>query len=235
MKTINKKIFLISLAIIVLILLIFVLQQLKKPITLDGDKNVQYNNWQTYRNKELGFEIEYPKEIYNSNGACELRDGKYIGIGGMVPVKMKQVDNTVSVLPEYYYEDGTSDCNKNYDLLPPLLYEPSWKIIVKDNINSEEKLANLVREFYGDKCKIGEKIQGTQEGVFDIKLYWDGKDLEHTECINNYASVFKYYPEKNKVAAWYIGSEYVLWGNEEGTITFDQAMIDSFKFIDSPR
>lgn len=231
MNIINKKIIWLSLVIILLMLPVILLPKNNKKI-IDTEKINVNVEWQIYRNEKLGFEIKYPKKIYNSNGACELSGGEYLSMGGMVPLKMKQVDDAVAVVPEYYYEDNDSDCKKNYDLLPPSFYERSWKIIIKDNINSEEKLASLVREFYGDKCKIGEKIQSAQEGVFDIRLYWDGKDLEHTECINNYASVLKYYPVKNRIAYWYIGMENVIWGDEKGKVTFDQAMIDSFKFID---
>ena len=38
-----------------------------------------------------------------------------------------------------------------------------------------------------------------QDGVYDVSIQGDGKDLSETLCPLNYATVVKYYPKGNKV------------------------------------
>lgn len=194
--------------------------------------NQQYQNWQVYRNDKLGFEIKYPEFVYQWGAECGLVNGEYLVSSGLVPVKILEDDNTISISQEYFYESSENGCQKVYNSPKHSNDERSWKIIIKNNIHSDEDLAVFIREFYGDKCQIGEKIISLQDGVYDVYLKWDGKSLDETECINNYASIFKHFPAQKKIAAWYIGMEYVIWGNSDGSLTFDEEMIKSFRFIE---
>ncbi|MBT4210077.1 MAG: hypothetical protein HOE19_04160 [Candidatus Komeilibacteria bacterium] len=190
------------------------------------------NQWKTYKNDELGFEIKYPREIITSANSCDLEKNK------MIPMKIFDSSNEVYISYEYFFdinkESGKCERVENSFELLDTIGDYSWKIIVKEGINNDEELNKFIQEYYVNydgKCNLGEKKLTLQEGVYDIYTAWDGKDLDESECLINGWTVMKYYPVKNKVVAWLIGQEAVFWGNSAGTITYDEEMVKSFKFI----
>ena len=184
--------------------------------------------WNTYINHELGFSMKVPKEIMHSYGSCRWVDSEksYRPKEASVPVKIfEDEDNKiVYVTSEYFYVLGGetrkdyvsyfSECNKTFNSIELLElpkdgceqshYQHCWKIVTRD-ITDDKELEEFIKEYYGFGCSLGEKRLTRQEGVYDVGIEGDGKDLEFTECPMTYGVVLKYYPEKNKVISWRFG------------------------------
>ncbi|PIR06068.1 MAG: hypothetical protein COV55_05055 [Candidatus Komeilibacteria bacterium CG11_big_fil_rev_8_21_14_0_20_36_20] len=205
--------------------------------------NQQYKDWRIYRNEKLGFEINYPIRYLDTIGCNEggdLYDLEY----GLAPTKAFEGDNFVYIDNEYFFQtDGGQMinngyrykiCNKINNSLAMLKNEPSWKIIIRDDIYNEKDLDNFIKEYYHQNCSLGYMEPGIQEGVFDVYITGKngiGLDIESGSCPINYMTIFRYLPSQHKIATWNIGQEYKFWDNIENEITFDQAMVKSFKFL----
>ena len=234
MNKTNKIILLAPLLIVIVILFVILNGKYREAVPIIP-VNIE-NKWQTYQNYNLGFEIKYPTRIANYNATCELRNGIYQSMFGMVPVKIFEDNNAVYISHEYFYQDTADGCEKVNNSLALLANDYSWKILIQDNINNDEELNQFIKEYYVNydgKCSLGEKKAALQDGVYDVYTAWDGKNLDESECLINGWTIMKYYPAKGKVAAWGIGSEANFWGDEKGDITYDQEMVDSFKFINN--
>lgn len=232
MNKTNKIILIILLLIAIVVLFIFLNNKYREaeaiiPVNIE-------NKWQTYQNHDLGFEIKYPSIMANYNAICELKNGVYQSMFGMVPVKIFEDNNAIYISHEYFYKESDNICEKIDNSPEKLKNNPTWIITVQD-IYNEEELASFIKNNFGDGCYVAEKIITGQDGVFRINITGDeGVGLD-TNCPINYAFVLNYYPEKNKMAFWELGQEANFWGDEKGEITYDKEMVDSFKFIDLPR
>ena len=166
-----------------------------------------------------------------------------------MPVKIFEDENTIYITSEYHHElsgetretdadGGTriffSEClavSNSLELLrDPDYYQEMWQIVVKD-IHDDQDLEAFLKSRYGSSCSLGEKVSSTQEGVYDVKIQGDGKDLSETSCPLNYGTVVKYYPEGNKVIAWDTGQAYTFSADVTNSVTYDQEMVDSFRFL----
>lgn len=187
--------------------------------------NKQYPDWQFYKSDKFGFEIKYPKEALGFGEDCKSGDG-------MVPIKVFEYEDGVYISYEYIFKKINGECKKINNSLDMLQDEQSWNIIVR-NIKDDEELDNFVNDYYSNQgnCRLGEKKMTSQEGAYNVYTYWDGRDLGTSDCYINYVSIIKYFPEKGIVVAWDDGQEPYFWGDEKGNITFDEEMINSFKFI----
>ena len=232
---INKKTILIY-GLILLVIVIGIWYLKYKPFvnqSVGSNDNQQFTGWNIYRNEKLGFEIKYPKETFVWEGKCELKEGKNISTYGTVPIKIFENGNEVYIANEYLYEETEGSCVKVNNPFP-IIKDRRWKIIVRDNIKSDSDLSEFVSEYFGpdNKCDLGEKKPFRQANVYEVYPKWDGKDLGESECFINYGAVILYSPAKGKIVAWETGQEPKFWGDQEGNITYDQEMIDSFRFID---
>lgn len=208
------------------------------------------NTWNLYTNYKLGFSLKVPKKSFNTYGGCEwtTKDGdhSYRPKGAFVPVKVFEDDEQVIIATEYLYvlsgetkEDYKSffsKCNKVTTTLTKLedkddtyFYSPSWHINIKE-VKNDQELDKVIKDNYGSGCSIGNKKSSKQEGVFDVEIKGDGKDLGSTKCPVNFALEMKYYPAKNKLAFWNIGQAHNFY-KADFKDGFDSEMSDSFKFL----
>lgn len=181
----------------------------------------------------------YGQCLYStSNG-----DHSYRPKEAAVPVKIFETTDNVYLAAEFTYkltgetkEGGKSyfaGCDKveNTALLVANrqnYFSPAWRIIIK-KITSDAELTQFLKDRYGTGCSLGEKKASSQSGVFNIAIKGDGLDLSETKCPINYMTVVKYYPAKQKVAAWDIGQACSFYYPTVSTC-LDTEMTDSFTF-----
>ncbi|MBU1130774.1 hypothetical protein KJ840_01440 [Patescibacteria group bacterium] len=238
-----KKVYKILLIVLVILIVVFItfivyFNFLYEPKFIDQDSPVEFI---TYRNERLGFELKYPNKTYYSLAIFELEEGGYDVKGGFVLLKVFEFDDYI-----YFDDEYSINCNGSYKINEDVRYEMCrkeinnmdsvedwrvWRINIVE-INNEEELDLYIKENFGSSCYAGERNPYIQEGVEQIKIYGDGLDLDHTLCPLNGGYEMFYYPEKSKLIEWNTGMERIFWGNKEGTVTFDEEMIESFRFID---
>jgi hypothetical protein len=208
------------------------------------------DTWIQYTNYQLGFTIKVPKTMVHYYGSCkwseEGGDHSYRPEPAIVPVKVFEDGNTVYIASEYYYEllgetveDGVSyfaECQavtNSLELLqaPDNFYQAKWTIVMQE-IQDDAQLDAFIKTRYGAGCSLGEKTPwDLQEGVFDVGILGDDKPMETTECLINYATVLKYYPEGGRVISWHLGQAFTFPGDVEYSVIYDGEMVDSFRFL----
>jgi len=206
--------------------------------------------WNQYTNHQLGFSIKVPKTMVSFLGSCkwneENGDHSYRPESAFVPVKIFEDAGSVYIVAEYYHKlagETTDDsggghffaeCNKVTNSLA-LLQDPDefhemWEFVVRD-IQNDEELDAFIKSRYGSSCSLGEKTASAQDGVYDVSILGDGKDLEQTQCPLNYWAILKYDPQIGKVIAWNPGQAYTFAAALDYSVVNDQEMIDSFWFL----
>lgn len=210
--------------------------------------------WSRYTNYQLGFSINFPKTMVHFYGSCrwneENGDHSYRPELTAVPVEVFEDGDTTYITSAYYYEltgetketsaDGGeraffSECQEvtnSLELLrdPDNHYQSKWAIVAIE-VHDDGELEGFIQSRYGEGCSLGEKAPSGQEGVYDIRIQGDGKDLSESSCPLNYGTVVKYYPEQNKVIAWDTGQAATFVGDIDYSVIYDQDMIDSFQFL----
>lgn len=190
-------------------------------ISEDDFNKMQNSDWLTYKNEELGFQMDIPKLM--ENWVCDFK---------VTPVATfeNNIKKTVFISSKYYFEPCDNSVLNTLDMLnnPNIRHKPGWKIEVKD-INNDLELNNFIKSRYGQGCGIGEKRLLQQTGVYDVDILGDGKDLGSTLCPLNYGTVLRYYPDKNILVVWDTGQEckFAL----SNSICNDKYMLESFRFI----
>jgi len=209
--------------------------------------------WFNYTNYELGFSINFPRTKIHFMGSCkwneENGDHSYRPEPSHVPVSIFEDVDTVYITSEYRHELGGetretsadggtriffSEClavpNSLELLRDPEYYQEKWEIVARD-VHDDEELDAFLKARYGSGCSLGEKVASGQEGVYDVTIQGDGKHFSESQCPLNYGTVVKYYPEGNKVIAWDTGQSYHFSADVNNLVTYDQEMIDSFRFL----
>lgn len=221
--------------------------------------------WSDYVNKKLGFSIKFPKHYAHSFGGCELKEEKersYRPKSALVPTEIfEDIGNKiVYIASQYYYQlvgerkhDDAfggeyftfTDCTKVNQTLSGVskvddkssLYTQGWKIEVKD-VKDDAGLDAYIKQRYGVGCSVGERRSTTQDGVFDIEIEGDGKDLGETLCPINYVTILKYFPQKQRAVSFDLGQACTFYtsldfedSNPSGESCVDSAMADSFRFL----
>lgn len=205
------------------------------------------STWNKYTNYKLGFSMDMPKLMSPFSGGCKWNttENSYRPESTPVPVKIFEEGNVVYISQEYYYLLGGErkvpqgygtvsyfdKCDKIMNSLALLkdtsnTYESKWKITV-DTVNNDSELTMYLQSQFGSSCSVGEKKPSKQNGVYDIIIKGDDKDLGETKCPLNYMYVVKYYPAKNKVASWGVGQACIFMN---GSNCNDPKMILSFTF-----
>lgn len=207
--------------------------------------------WSTYTNHKLGFSINFPVTMMHFLGSCRWDEAgeSYRPEYAYVPVRIFEDEKMVYIAGEYFHELGGetretsadggtrrrfAEC-ESVDNSLELLQDPEgfhqhWAIEARE-VSGDEALDAFIKGRYGAGCSLGEKVPSAQDGVYDVTILGDGKDLEQTECPLNFGTVVKYYPEGNKVVAWDTGQAYTFAADETFSVTYDQEMIDSFRFL----
>ncbi len=206
------------------------------------------NTWNKYTNPSLGFSLKVLKKMIDINGQCSYSnangDHSYRPQPALVPVKIFEEGNNVYLAGEYFYKltGETKEGGKSYfsgcekvTNTPALIkdiqnyFSPAWRMVIK-NIANDSELDQFLKDRYGETCSVGEKKASGQSGVFDISIKGDGKELTESKCFINYMTVVKYYPAKQKVAAWDIGQACTFSTDPDYQACKDEEMTDSFTF-----
>jgi hypothetical protein len=210
--------------------------------------------WYQYTNYQLGFSFRFPRTALSPYGSCKWTeangDHSYRPEPLYVPVKVFEDGDTTYIAGEYYHEltgetketsaDGTtrtffSECRavtNNLELLrnPSNSYQTSWKIVASA-VHSDDELDAFLKSQYGSGCRLGEKMASGQEGVYDVRIQGDGKDLGETQCLLNRVLVVKCYPAGNMVVTWDRGQAPKFVADAAYSTIYDQEMVDSFRFL----
>ncbi len=208
--------------------------------------------WNQYTNYRLGFSIKFPETMAAFNGVCAWNEeqGSYRHEMALVPVRIFEDADAVYIAGEYYFElagertettaDGGSryffeECNQvanSLELLrDPENFNQQMRKLVAVDIHDDAELDGFIKARYGPGCSLGETVASSQEEVYDVRIQGDGKDLAETQCPLNYGTVVKYYPEGNRVIAWDTGQAYTFPADVNYSVTNDQEMVESFKFL----
>jgi hypothetical protein len=203
--------------------------------------------WNQYTNYRLNFTIRFPKEMAAMLGSCYWNEeqGSYRPEMAFVPVQVFEDADAVYIAPEHYFElagervDGGThyydECNqitnslellRDHDI-PMLQF---WKLVVQE-VRDEGELEDFIKARYGSGCSLGEQVASAQEGVFDVKILGDGKDLAVSQCPMNYGYVLKYFPSGGRVIAWNTGQAYTFLSTVDWSAGYDFEMIESFQFL----
>jgi hypothetical protein len=113
---------------------------------------------------------------------------------------------------------------------PDSYYQTKWAIVARD-VQDDAELDAFIKSRYGSGCSLGEQVASSQEGVYDVRIQGDGKDLSETMCPLNYVTVVKYYPKGGKVIAWDLGQGPTFAADVAYAAIYDQEMVDSFRFL----
>jgi hypothetical protein len=210
--------------------------------------------WDRYVNSYMGFSIKIPRTLVSPYGACKWVEGNGSGSyrpeRSYVPVAVFEDGQTTYIAGAYYHElsgvtkktsaeGGTrasfSECqavDNNLELLrdPENHYQTRWKIVA-EQVRNDAELEAFIQSRYGSGCRLGEKRASSQDGVYDVGIEGDGKDLSETQCPLNYRTVVKYYPEGDKVIAWDLGQAVTFAATLDYAVTHDQEMVESFRFL----
>jgi hypothetical protein len=210
--------------------------------------------WDRYINHQVGFSIKIPRTLVSPYGSCAWvegsGDGSYRPELSYVPVAVFEDGQTTYIAGAYYHElsgvtkktsaaGGTrtffSECQavtNNLDLLRDSEnpYQTRWKIVA-EQVRNDAELEAFIKARYGSGCSLGEKAGSSQDGVYDVRVEGDGKDLSETKCPLNYRTVVKYYPAGNKVIAWDLGQAVTFAATLDYSVTHDQEMVESFRFL----
>jgi len=201
--------------------------------------------WNKYINRELGFSIKIPKEVYDLNASCVWREEEdsYRPGGGTVPLKVFEEGSYVYLLYEYYYDlTGDTERNGRYyysgcdkvENTPRVFRDPDshrrgWKLIV-ENVGSESELNTFIRRNVSPGCYLEEMKPALQEGVYDVTAKGDPVEGSvFSTCGTSYVYALKYYPEGRRAAFWILGQGPMFLG-KDAVVQYDREMEDSFRF-----
>lgn len=216
--------------------------------------------WNKYVNYQLGFSLKVPKETWGYWTDCKyvVENGHptYRPQIDLDSIKiLEDYDkNVITIAPEYDiklsgetqiksslgYVSYYSKCEKTVNSLEKIkagegypIGPNNWSIIIKQ-VKNDKELENLIKEYYGSSCTLGQKRPTYQSGVYDVDIKGDDKSLFETQCPLNYRSILLYYPEKNKIARWNMGQDVgVFFDPKPKSLDkpLDNEMVQSFEFL----
>ncbi len=165
------------------------------------------NNWQIYRNEELGIEINYPKYVdanYSAN-RCHTSE-----INDVIPLKVFADDNFLYIgASSYYVKDPDKSCRKVKETLAGIKKEEGTglKINIIDNIKNDNDLEQFLKDRYGLRCNLGEKKK-INDYTYAVSIIDNSENLNKAQCSPPFSygsrSVL-YSPTQQKIATLDIG------------------------------
>jgi hypothetical protein len=222
-------------------------EEASEPVNEASEITEEDETWRQFTDYRLGISIRFPREMATFRGSCTWKEdeGSFRPEPALVPVQIFEDTDAVYIAPEYYHElaeewqDGGRTyydaCNlvtNSIELLqdPNAFKEPYWELVVED-VQNEAELDGFIKARYGSGCSVGEQLPSLQDGVYDVRIQGDGKDLAESQCPLNFATVVKYFPAGNKVVAWDRGQSYSFPADVNYSVVYDQEMEDSFRFL----
>ena len=195
---------------------------LHPPVDLLNDYNASFesfdSDWKLYTDNTLGFSIKAPKLVSYYKCGREPVDVN-------IPTQVFHDEKSAYISIDYSYDWET--CEKIYHDSLAIIKERKidyWQIQTAGAQNDNE-LNVFIKNTFGENCVSGSKGPTSQIGAYNVKL---DSSVYGSTCYNDSkAYVIKYYPQKSRIAYWFI-EENGTWN--KGTTLFDQTMIDSFKF-----
>jgi hypothetical protein len=207
--------------------------------------------WNRYTNYDHGFSISFPKTMASFRGSCTWNEeqASYRPQTAIVPVTIFEDSDAIYVAAEYYFElaaertdatgvryyDACTQVPNSLILLrdPRASSEPFWKLVASE-VQDDTELDSFIKARYGSGCSLGEQAPSGQDGVYDVRIQGDGRNMEETQCLLNFGTVVKYYPDGNKVIAWDTGQAATFPADANYSVIRDEEMIKSFRFITGP-
>lgn len=213
----------------------------ESPVSNNQRKPVDTSNWNTYIDKQLGFSIEIPPEVY-SLAYCDP---------SLEPLRILE-DNTngsVYIFQNYHDIEKDGQCLKIIRSLDDLIKETGvapfdsfpkpafgWEIII-NNVKNDQDILKYIKQNFGSTCIISSK-ELQQDGNYQIILMGsDGGKKDgpwYGTCSLDFAYKVIYSPQKNKMMSVQIGQECTFQNSDPATSSdyqcYDDDMINSFKF-----
>jgi hypothetical protein len=213
----------------------------QEPQTIKNQrKPVDTSNWNTYINKQLGFSIETPPEVYSS-----FHCGS-----DFEPVRILEdnADESVYIFQDYYDNGQDGQCLKIVRSLDDLIKETGvapfdyfpkpifgWDIMVND-VKNDQDVLKYVKQNFGSTCIISSK-ELQQDGSYQIVITGSdgGKDGGpwYGTCSLDFAHKVIYLPQKNKMMSVQMGQECTFQNSDPVSSSdyqcYDEDMIKSFK------
>lgn len=210
------------------------------------EKDQEKTEFIKYTNIQLGFSIDFPKEI-----SAVYRCSPFKNF--MSPVKIfEDIQNSsIYIAPEYYYdkmkENEDNSCEIKYyskdalieetfknDAAWPNLniktYKPAigWAIIVA-NAENEKKLEIIIKNMFGEGCGY-KKENWKQDGVYKISFQEANKEninMGNTNCPTNYDYRLLYVPLQQKIIFLKMGQDCTFFDAQKNNC-YDNTIVESF-------
>lgn len=143
------------------------------------------NNWATYKNNELGFELVYRKNHWNWNKRIILKKDNLI----YIPGEHEVTDDFIK----------SFDTKTSYELL-------RWEkniFLVKYNIESNDDISNVLAKIYGKWCWVFKEYPTDKDDV--VRIYVDKIKSQKNGCEHYVMDSAEYNKKQKKLVLWNLG------------------------------
>ena len=220
-------------------------ENVNTPVPTGSETNSINATWNSYTNYDLGFSINFPKQMYGMYTGCEWKadESSYRPLTGTgnVAIFEDDVNDIVYIANELFYEltgetvEGGlhkySGCEEVNTALTHLrddenYYMRDWEIRVAD-ASGETDIEAFIQDEYGTDCTLDSLADSEyQAGIKNVTIFNTGPE---GGCWINGMYAFYYYPAGEKLIHWGIGQD-ITFSDEDYT-NYDAEMVESFRFL----